>query len=390
MSRPGKPVLSPPPGLRQRERADGSWRVWWEPSARQRAAGAEPVDLKPDNIGWSIAEAKRLTKQADARAKGEPAAAPRHGGRSVSALILDYRASRWFKDRAPSTRRVYDADMRAIETKWGAEPVAIFDAPTIDTWYESLLAAKGPFRARAIVQMFATLFLHAERRGWRPRGSNPCRDLRMVVPAGRARIGTWAELDACIAACDALGLGGVKLAFLIAVFSGQRQTDILLARPEDFLLKHLPRPGHAKPQPTWLWTLTRSKRGNEGAVAIHPEVEPVLRAALLRAAGTEGPLIRDEATGRAYDLDLFGKRWAAVRAQAAKAVPSVASLQWRDLRRTFGHLSRQGGASDADVADTIGNTAADNSRLREVYMAAQAATTLRAVTAVQRPKGKKA
>lgn len=390
MPRRGPPVLSPPPGLRQRERTDGTWRVWWEPTPRQRKAGAVPVDLKADNAGWSVAEAKRLTKQADARANGEPAAAPRHGGRSVSALIADYRASRWFTDRAPNTRRVYDADLKAIEDKWGPQPVAIFDAPTLDTWYEALLKAKGPFRARAITQMFATLFLHAERRGWRPKGSNPCRDLRMVAPPGRARVGRWPELLACLQAARTLGLRSVRLALLLAIYTGQRQTDLLLARPVDFTLVRLPLPGLADPRPIWVWSLVRSKRGNDGAIPIHRDVVPALRAALMRATDPAQPLLRDEATGRAYDLDLFGKRWAAVRALAAKSCPSVATLQWRDLRRTFGHLSRQGGASDADVADTIGNTAAENSRLREVYMAAQVATTLRAVSAVTRPKGSKA
>lgn len=390
MPRLGPPVLTPPPGLRQRQRADGSWRVWWEPTARQRRAGAVAVELKPDNAGWSVAEAKRLTKQANAQASGAPAAAPRHGGRSVSALIADYRASRWFTGLAESTRRSYGADLKAVEDKWGPEPVALFDAPTMDTWYESLLAAKGPFRARAIVQMAATVFLHAERRGWRPKGSNPCRDLRMEQPAGRARVGTWAELDACLAAAGTLGHLSVRLAFRLAIFSGQRLTDILLAEAPHFSLVHLPLPGKAKPQPVWVWQLTRSKRGNDGAVPIHPEVEADLRAAIMRAGATPGPLLRDEATGRPYSLRLFEARWAAVRAQAARTVPSVATLQWRDLRRTFANLARRGGASDDDVADTIGNTAAKNSTLREVYMAAQVATTYRAVTAVQRPKGQKA
>jgi integrase len=390
MPRHGPPVLSPPSGLRQRARADGTWRVWWEPTARQRRAGAVAVELRADNAGWSTAEAKRLTKRAGARAAGDPSAAPRHGGRSVSALIADYRASRWFAQLADSTRRAYGADLKAIEDKWGPEPVALFDAPTMDAWYETLLAAKGTFRARAIVQMLATLFLHAERRGWRPKGSNPCRDLRMVQPAGRARIGTWAELDACLAAAEATGAASVRLALLVAIFSGQRLTDILLAEPAHFSLTHLPLPGKSRPQPVWVWQLTRSKRGNDGALPIHPEVEPVLRAALMRAGATPGPLLRDEATGQPYSMRLFEKRWAAVRALAAKTVPSVATLQWRDLRRTFANLARRGGASDDDVADAIGNTAAQNSTLREVYMAAQLATTFRAVTAVQRPKGTKA
>ena len=78
-------------------------------------------------------------------------------------------------------------------------------------------------------------------------------------------------------------------------------------------------------------------------------------------------------------------RWDAIRAEAAKTVPSVAGLQWRDLRRTFGNLARRGGASKSDVADVLGNTAAENAELAEVYMAAQLETTARAVGAITRP-----
>jgi len=69
---------------------------------------------------------------------------------------------------------------------------------------------------------------------------------------------------------------------------------------------------------------------------------------------------------------------------------SVASrlrgLQFRDLRRTFGRLSRAGGAEKADVADVLGNSAAVNQQLGDVYMAPEILSLLRAIGAIQRPQ----
>ena len=125
---------------------------------------------------------------------------------------------------------------------------------------------------------------------------------------------------------------------------------------------------------------------------VHDAALPALRLQLMRTAMGPGTLIWDEATGKAFTPDRFGHVWAQIRTEAAKACPSIATLQWRDLRRTFGNLSRAGGASKADTADVLGNTAATDPKLMRTYMAPQLATTLRAVQAVQRPekpKGRK-
>jgi integrase len=381
------PVAKPPAGLRQRARSDGTWRIWWEPSARQRKAGAVPVDLRADNLGWSVGEAKRLTKAADARANGDTA--PAQAYRSVLATIIEYRKSRFFTHLAASTREQYNADLKVIEAKWGGEPILSIDAPVMDAWYETLFNAKGIFRSRSILITMGIVMAHAERLGWRPKGSNPCRNLRMEKPKGRRRKGTWEEMEACLQAAKTLDLRGVELALLLVIFSGQRQADILAARPEHFQAVNMLVPGAADPQPVWVWSLTRQKRGNAGTIPMHDEILPALRLARLDAAQGPGTLIWDAVTGNAYDRHLFAKRWQAVRRLAAKTAPTVKDLQWRDLRRTFAGLARLGGASRDDVGETIGNTAATNEELGAVYMSPQLETTARAIAAVKRPERKK-
>lgn len=73
------------------------------------------------------------------------------------------------------------------------------------------------------------------------------------------------------------------------------------------------------------------------------------------------------------------------KAAVAAGYPAAASLQFRDLRRTFGVLSRAGGASADDTGDVLGNSAATNPRLRQTYMPPSLTTASRAVAAIGRP-----
>lgn len=76
-----------------------------------------------------------------------------------------------------------------------------------------------------------------------------------------------------------------------------------------------------------------------------------------------------------------------MRAAAAKnsGLTPLSRLQFRDLRRIFGILSRAGGSTRDDTADVLGNSAATNLRLAETYMPSQLDTASRAVDAIRRP-----
>lgn len=377
---PRGPVLDAAPGLRQRQRADGTWRVWWEPTAAQRNAGATAMEFDASKPGHAAREAAKLHDTWTKAARGERPVAPMTG-RTVTSLILDYQASIYFTAKPDSTRRVYRSDMDQIATKWGAQPVVLFDKPIVARWLESVLAEKGPTRARALRAMFSILMVHAELRGWRPEGSNPCAKLKTGTPLERHRTATWDEFDAAVTAARAMRRWSIVAALHLAVMAGQRQYDIFRAQPADFFPVRL----DAATRPIWVWQLVQSKRGKALSVPVHGEALPAVRLQLMRSAGGPGTLIWDEATGKPYTPDSFGHAWSRVRAMASKACPSIATLQWRDLRRTFGNLSRAGGATKSDTADVLGNTAATDPRLMRTYMAAQLATTLRAVQAVQRP-----
>lgn len=315
-----------------------------------------------------MAEARRINDRwAQALATG--GTAPRAGiARTVSALIADFRASaHWQAKLSPKTRASYARIFAQIEAKWGPDPVADFDVPTMHIWYQSLYRDRSPRMAQALIAHMSTLMAHARRLGWRL--DNPCLGLQVVAPEPRGRMVTWPEFDALLAAADARGWAGMALALRLSLFQGQRQTDVRTARRGAFALIPVLHPGETTARPAWVWSFRQSKRGRVQQMQVHPDVVPALRRALAETGTADAPLtdadalIRDAATGAELSEDLFAHRFATLRADAARAVPSAATVQFRDLRRTFSMLARQGGTADADVADALGNTAAQSTLL---------------------------
>lgn len=373
------------PNLRTRRRANGTLRVWWEPNDTARASGFTSVELDPDRMTWSEREAHRLNKQVK---KGTPERTPSSASRTVAALIENYKGSRHFTGLAEGSKPGYRGNLNIIEQKWGHFPVREFDKPTVSTWYEANLDERGTTAAIALHRMLSILFNHAERLGWRPENSNPCTKVGAIVPKGRDRVASWAETDALIAAADELGLHAAGLAISLAVYQGQRQADILKMPLGGISEQRLIDPTTQAEFTSCVWTLTRQKRGTDGAMLIHPECLAPLQAQTARLNDDATHLILDEATGKPYDMYLFGKRFRAIRDHAAQSVPSLnkPTLQFRDLRRTFGNRARAGGASKSDVGDVLGNSAATNTQLQQIYMSPQFWTASRAIMGVQRPQ----
>ncbi|MGS4947397.1 hypothetical protein ACVDG3_18115 [Meridianimarinicoccus sp. RP-17] len=389
------PIRDSIPRLRQRQRRDGSWRIWWEPETRIRPLGFTPVELDEKRLTWSAKRARGLnTDVAEARKRGRRTPVTR-ATRTVAALIADYRASRQYLDRAAATRRTYDSLMNRIDDRWGPHPVAVLTKVDMDRWYDDLLGANSVRNAEAIIRMASTLFAHAERRGWRPENSNPCARLGLRAPTARDRVLSWAETDHLVATAERMGLHAVSLAIDIAQLQGQRQTDILLLTPDQITPRTVADPVTGQPMTRWVLELRRSKRGTVGAMAVHLDLQPRLGAHLKRLPADAPRLLLDDRTGQPYarlarngdgwDMTLFNKRFAAVRTAAGAAMPSLGDVQFRDLRRTFGQRARLGGASRDDAGDVLGNSAARDFALGQVYMGAQFWTATRAIDAVQRP-----
>ena len=370
------PFANPPKGLRTRVRAGGRLAVWWEPNAVQRAAGMAPVPLDETRPTWSLRQATELNRTAARRMKG---AAALDGRRTIDALAHRYLTSTQYCDLAPATQGDYRRLTARVVDRLGHKLANQVDKPMLYDWYEELRATKGVRMTQSLIRMASILLSHAERIGWRDGGTNPALNMQIKQPDPRRRVGTWAELDALLAASDALGLPGIALAVCLSALNGQRKGDALSVTAGQFTTLDGPT------GPVIVLGLVRSKRQTAGVLPIHPEAAPRLALALAAAHAPDAIAVT-RADGRAYSQTMFRDDWNAVRALAAQVAPTVTDLQFRDLRRTFGALSRASGTTKDDVAAVLGNSADTNFALGMTYMPPELAETMRAVAGVKRGK----
>jgi len=376
-----RPITSKVKRLRQRQRKNDTWAIWWEPEAAIKALGFARVDLDPNRPTWSKREAIRLNREVDiARAGGNNTT---RRGNTIEDLIENYRHKELHKKR-PKTQASYKLLLTPIVEKWGRALVSEFDKPTMRVWYETLFDHNGPRQAQALIRMMSALFSRAELIGWRPENSNPCFRLKMDTPAPRTRCADWAEIDALCAAALSIGAASMATAIKLAVFQGQRPTNIYTAQLDEFSQITLPIDGGGQ-ETVWIWTLLRTKRNTKGVMRLHPEVAPLVATLVASAKDGQSRLLIDEATGTAYPEDRFSKRFAQVRKIAAVELPSVSTLKFRDFRRTFAMFAREADIHKDDVADVLGNSAATDWQLGETYMPTQFATASRAVMSIKRP-----
>lgn len=373
---PRDPFATPPKGLRTRPGARGL-RVWWEPNATEKAAGMNPVSLDAERPTWSIRKAREMNRIAARATKGAQAV---DGRRTVAALTERYLRHGDFRDRLrPSTQTDYRNLCRRVAARMGHKLVKDVTKPDLYAWYEDLRQQKSPRTAQALIRMASVLFSHAEKIGWRGENTNPALNMKLEQPKPATRVATWEEVDALVTAADALDLQGMALAITLGLYTAQRQGDILDLRAEQITRMDGPT------GPIHVLALVRAKRNTAGHMPIHPDAVPRLTAALDRLADQQDHIITDP-RGRAYGKTRWRDDWLAVRARAAMECPSVETLEYRDLRRTFGVLARAQGTSRDDVTAVLGNTADIDPRLFMTYMPPDLTGTSRAVQGLKRRK----
>ncbi|WP_226783157.1 hypothetical protein [Oceaniglobus trochenteri] len=377
------PITEKVTGLRQRRRADGSWRVWWEPSAKARAAGVLTVDLDADRPTWSVRQARRLND--DAGRATTPGKRRASGTRSMTALIDAYSRDQ-LTEKAAATQDSYRGLMKLIDEKWGDELVTDMTKSVLYQWGKALQTARGTTQAKRLTAMCSILFSYAELLGWRPENTNPCFRLKLATPPKRTRVATLDEFEALETAARADGAMAMHHALLFGLFTGQRLTDILNARLGDFRQVTRPASATAPQRTVWAWKILRSKRRTAGLLELHPELERALTERRAQTDDPDAPLLSDR--GNAFTMDRFQKAFAALRSAAAAQAPSLTGpdpLWFKDLRRTAGVWARHGGAERQDIGDLLGNTVATDDQLADVYMPASFETAARAINAIRRP-----
>lgn len=372
------------PGLATRPNKAGL-RYYWQPSKYLAAAGWTALALGRDADAAILAARARNADVEAWRAGGAgPAASDvARVGPTLGALIDRYRREyiNGLHPRSglprlrPSSRGAYETSMKRLDAWAGGELLSAITAPRIIALRDRSLATIGHGQTHALLTHARTLFAFAERAGLiAPRG-NPA--YRFDLPRRQPRRKVWETADeaAFIAAAHALAMPGMALAMKLAIYTGQRASDLLAMtdaqiRPVAIELAAV-RERFGSGETVMGWHFTQAKTSDEHrgvavtmALAFDAATLAAIDAALAanRARAREGnvaPLrsfvLVDDRTGRPWRQRRFQEAWTAIKHHAASASgnPAMAELVWHDLRRTrVVRLRRQGMAIDKIAAIT--------------------------------------
>lgn len=367
--------------LTSRPGAEGL-RYFWQPSAALVRAGWRLIRL-PDERRQAIAKAEQLNAELDAWRKGEtiatgpaPVKTVDHG--TLAWVIRQYKASRFYLDLAPRTKRTYDHDMKTLEAWGGAKPVASLEPKRWDKLYTELRKAT-PTKARNLIAMGRILMQAAIREQLIQ--INPCLKLGIAGAKPSGRVWPRDAVDAFVAAADALDWHSVGTAVRINHWLGQRQGDILRLKPAAWYQKRV--------------AVTQNKTDARVRVPSSALVDARVEAELgrqreRRLAGTT--LLLHERTGRPWTETDFRHVFAEIRAHLAERQPvfvladgsevATRHLWFMHLRHTVVTDLAIAGATPLQIAAVTGHSPQTVNRILERYLVlttelAQAATDKR-------------
>lgn len=327
-------------------------RPRWEPGPRLRDAGFTGRDLKDANGAWlpfvdAVAAAQALNGEVAAwRATG---AKPKRAQPAPPAAITvaqcweDYER-RGMRDLRPRTAADYRNKGKALIAWAGDSPIAALTTPLMVEWWETLREEKSLAVANGCLAVASAFLSWCRLRGHVK--TNPARELKLKRTAPRVVIWTDEELTAMVAVADAAGEHGLADAIVAALWTGQRQRDVL------DLPRHIFDAGRI--------SLSQAKTAGRVDMKM-PQAVAARRAGAMERVRRSGivahTFVVDDRTGKTFNSWSFTHRFAMLRAavagrneahgkpidtcflEAARSVletpiPSVAEKRFSDLRDT--------------------------------------------------------
>ncbi|MEN3793948.1 tyrosine-type recombinase/integrase [Fulvimarina sp. MAC3] len=259
------------------------------------------------------------------RQKVQPAAG------TVARILAAYQDSAEWAKLADRTRKDYLGKILLIEKEFGSFPLeALNDRRTrgmFMSWRDKLAKA-SPRQADLAWSVLARVLSWSFNRGLVD--TNPCKGGGRLYDGGSRKDRVWTDADE--AAFLAVAGDGLKLAFLLAVYTGQRQGDLLRL------------PWNAYDGRTI--RLRQGKTGVRVAVPVHS----TLRSAL-DAAKRISPIILTARGGVPWTADGFRSSWRKACQRAA-----IEGLTFHDLRGTAVTRLFEAQCTDAEVATITGHS----------------------------------
>lgn len=330
-------------------------RPRWEPGPALRAAGHKGRNLCDPAGRWlgleaAIEAARAINADIEAR-RGADGRLPRpqrpvKSGRTCEALWQRWRTSPAFERLGAKTRADYAWKIEIFLAEFGEAPIAAVSKPQLFGLWEELHGSRGHTLANGVLACVSSMFSYAEMAGWREAATNPAKQMRRPKPAERLVLWLPAELECLVATADGMGCASVADAILIALYSGQRQGDVLALPPRLF------EEGRIR--------LTQSKRK---ALLDCPLTDQLaLRVAKIRArwsaagVASRATVVARESDGQPYGSTHFQHLFAAVRAEAAKVIPAIAGKKFQDLRDTAVTRLALAGCSMPEIGAITGHS----------------------------------
>ena len=224
---------------------------------------------------------------------------------SMMSVTATFKAAPEFTRLAPTTRRTYLTYITLIENEFGDLPLAALADRRVrgefKTWRDSYAAT--PRKADYAWTVLARLMSFAKDRGIIT--INPCEKGGRLYMADRTDK-VWDEPQ--IAAVLAVASPEIKLALVMALWTGQRQGDLLRLAWSAYDGSHL-----------------RFRQSKTGRRITMPAGTPL--KALLDSAERRGPVVLTNSYGRPWTSDGFRTSWSKACVRAG-----ISGLTFHDLR----------------------------------------------------------
>ena len=397
-----------------------SW--YWQPSATLARAGWKPLALGKDE-GAAIAQARARNAEVEnwKMGHGRPEdITPKVDTGTVSALIARYRRDVIQGKNTmtgkpgikPKTAETYEIALRRIDAWAGKHPVVYVTPARVRALRDATAkpvdsGGIGHASAFNLLKTLRQLFTYAERNDIIPPGANPARSFDLGAPAPRAHVWEADDEGAFIAAAYAKGLPSLALAMELALYTAQREGDLLTFTEHQLQVIELHDPAVRKhflgaDGKVMGWVMHQAKTSTDTSMTnMEIPLEPALRQKVERAIATNRAKDRaakpqrllthvlvDDRTGKPWTKRGFITAWRDVIDHAIKATGRnhMAELVWHDLRRTRVVRLRRRGMIPAMIASITGHSLQSITMMLKVYGPVDPTMTAAALASTMQPE----
>lgn len=259
---------------------------------------------------------------------------------TMGMLITEFKKSTAFTSKSDKTRRAYSRYLDLIREKFGDRPLSVIQNPKqrgrFKEWRDTMSAT--PRAADYAWTTLARVLSFAKDRGLIT--VNVCERGGRLYEADRTEK-IWTEAD--VAAVLSLHKSDISAALLLALWTGQRQGDILAAAWTNY-------DGSA----------LRVRQGKTGARVVIPLSAPVRK--MLDAMPRKATTILTNAHGNSWTSDGFRTSW-----RKAVQAAGVKGLTFHDLRGTAVTRLALSGCNTAQIASITGHSMKDVEQILDAH-----------------------